>query len=174
MGRAKTGLFGSRELKLDSTQHTRCSAMPNFLLPSELSGQGVEQRGYVSRRQYRVLYKEVCTTVGEVKTLGEVVDVPRQTLIRELSTYTNPVSKEINACILALQLMFCAGWVHRDISSGNIMAHRDSDAWQAKLGDLEYAKKYAPVNSEDRASIDHKTVRFDLVIDVSLPLTMHY
>ena len=60
--------------------------------------------------------------------------------------------------ILALQLMFCAGWVHRDISSGNIMAHRDSDAWQAKLGDLEYAKKYPLGNAEDETSTDPKTV----------------
>ena len=76
--------------------------------------------------------------------------------------------------ILALQLMFCAGWVHRDISSGNIMAHRDSDAWQAKLGDLEYAKKYPPYDAGDEASIDPKTVWFYLVINVSLPLTVHF
>ena len=54
--------------------------------------------------------------------------------------------------------MFCAGWVHRDISSGNIMAHRDSDAWQAKLGDLEYAKKYPLGNAGDETSTDPKTV----------------
>ncbi len=74
--------------------------------------------------------------------------------------------------ILALQLMFCAGWVHRDISSGNIMAHGDPNAWQAKLGDLEYAKKY---DCGDGASIDPKTVWFHLVIiNVLLPLTVHF
>jgi len=96
------------------------------------------RRNYVPRRQYRVVYEEVCKTLSELPTLGEVVDVLRQTLI-------------------PLQLMFCAGWVHRDISSGNIMAHQDSGAWNAKLGDLEYAKKYPPVNPKDKASVDPKT-----------------
>lgn len=44
-----------------------------------------------------------------------------------------------------LQLLLCAGWVHRDISSANILAHRTTsgEVWQAKLADLEFARKYA-------------------------------
>jgi len=39
--------------------------------------------------------------------------------------------------LLALQLLHSVGWVHRDISPGNIMRIGGS----VKLGDLEYAKK---------------------------------
>ena len=40
--------------------------------------------------------------------------------------------------------MFCAGWVHRDISCNNVMAVRDSETqqWKLKLADLEYSKKF--------------------------------
>ena len=45
--------------------------------------------------------------------------------------------------VLALFLMFLAGWVHRDISVGNILAVRaDDGSWKVKLADLEYAKKF--------------------------------
>ncbi|KAF8191342.1 other/FunK1 protein kinase [Pholiota molesta] len=81
---------------------------------------------FTSKRQYRVVFHEICRTVGELETLGEVVDVLQETVV-------------------ALQLMYCAGWVHRDISSGNILAHRkDSGKWQAKLSDFEYARRYPP------------------------------
>ncbi|KAF4581315.1 hypothetical protein EYR40_002903 [Pleurotus pulmonarius] len=42
-----------------------------------------------------------------------------------------------------LRLMYCAGWVHRDISSGNILAHPIGGAWQAKLSDLEYSRRFS-------------------------------
>ena len=53
--------------------------------------------------------------------------------------------------------MFCAGWVHRDISCNNIMAVQDPQTkqWNLKLADLEYSKKYG-VNV---AASDTKTVR---------------
>ncbi|KAF8882556.1 hypothetical protein BD779DRAFT_1674902 [Infundibulicybe gibba] len=47
-----------------------------------------------------------------------------------------------------LQLLYCAGWVHRDISSGNILAYTVGGAVRGKLADLEYAKKFAS-NSEN-------------------------
>ncbi|PPQ88968.1 hypothetical protein CVT25_005067 [Psilocybe cyanescens] len=82
-------------------------------------------RGYAKKKQYRVVFKEVCKSVGELNTLGKVTDILHQVLI-------------------PLQLMFCAGWVHRDISSGNILAHRHNQMWQVKLSDLEYARKFPP------------------------------
>ncbi|KAF8176470.1 hypothetical protein BJ912DRAFT_1045964 [Pholiota molesta] len=93
---------------------------------------------FTSKRQYRVVFHEICRTVRNLETLGEVVDVLQETVV-------------------ALQLLYCAGWVHRDISSGNIMAHRkDSGKWQAKLSDFEYARRYPPPPDYDGAS-DPKT-----------------
>ncbi|KAF9543025.1 hypothetical protein CPC08DRAFT_716824 [Agrocybe pediades] len=64
----------------------------------------------------------------------------------------------------ALQLMHCAGWVHRDISSGNILAYEVGPGgnrrsrWQAKLSDLEYAKRFYPRGEDkDGESKDPKT-----------------
>ncbi|PPQ79053.1 hypothetical protein CVT25_002362, partial [Psilocybe cyanescens] len=60
-----------------------------------------------------------------------------------------------------LQLLYCAGWVHRDISEGNILAHRNdlknsSTPWKAKLMDLEYARKFPPPDNYE-AAVDPKT-----------------
>ncbi|KAH9476734.1 hypothetical protein JR316_0010649 [Psilocybe cubensis] len=93
------------------------------------------------KRQYRILFKEVCRTSGRLETLGEVVNVLSQTLI-------------------PLQLLFCAGWVHRDICSGNILAFKkDSESqgpWLAKLSDFAYATKF-PVPKGSACASSTKT-----------------
>ena len=40
----------------------------------------------------------------------------------------------------AVFLMFCAGWVHRDISTGNLLCY----SGRGILADFEYAKKFDP------------------------------
>lgn len=60
----------------------------------------------------------------------------------------------------ALQLLYCAGRVHRDISSGNILAFADSNTNMTRgiLSDLEYVKKSPP----GFPSFDPKTVSISL------------
>jgi len=56
--------------------------------------------------------------------------------------------------------MLCAGWVHRDISSGNILAYKKTDGvLRAKLSDLEYARKF-PGDDDKVVAGDPQTVRF--------------
>ncbi|PPQ88974.1 hypothetical protein CVT25_005073 [Psilocybe cyanescens] len=115
-------------------------------------------RTYASRRQYRVVFNEVCTTVGHLDTLGEVLDVLHQSLI-------------------PLQMMFCAGWVHRDISSGNIMAYRkvlrnNNEPWTAILADLEYAKKYPPPPGNEAASDPKTGTPFFMPIEIMMQTTL--
>lgn len=56
----------------------------------------------------------------------------------------------------ALILLFCAGWVHCDISCGNVLLWRDEHGeLHGKLGDLEYAKRFP----SESGSPDPKTVR---------------
>ncbi|KAG2008959.1 other/FunK1 protein kinase [Coprinopsis cinerea AmutBmut pab1-1] len=88
------------------------------------------------RRPCRVLFENVCTPLHDIPTLGEAIDVLKQ-------------------CVIALQIMFCAGWVHRDISAGNVLALRRKRGgkWQVKLSDLEYAKRFpsdAPASSQPK------------------------
>lgn len=54
--------------------------------------------------------------------------------------------------------MFLAGWVHRDISSGNVLCFDFGGkiGKRGKLADLEYAKKFEP---NSMGSSDPKTVR---------------
>ncbi|KAF4623621.1 hypothetical protein D9613_001484 [Agrocybe pediades] len=107
---------------------------PEVLRPSHPSfkdrpaqSHGITEREFATRRQYRVVFKERCRTVESLRTLGEVFEVLRQVLI-------------------PIRLMFAAGWVHRDISTGNILAYQphQAEGWTAKLSDLEYAKKFPP------------------------------
>ncbi|EAU89800.1 other/FunK1 protein kinase [Coprinopsis cinerea okayama7 len=81
-------------------------------------------RAFDPRRQCRFIMESVCTPLSQVETLGEAVDI-------------------IKVLMTGLRIMFCAGWIHRDISPGNILAWRasESEPWQAKLSDLEYSKK---------------------------------
>jgi len=59
----------------------------------------------------------------------------------------------------ALILLFLAGWVHRDISTGNIIVVEDDDGGvRGFLSDLEYAKEM----SNESSSSDPKTVCFNV------------
>ncbi|KAH9485701.1 hypothetical protein JR316_0002614 [Psilocybe cubensis] len=96
------------------------------------------QIDYTPKKQCRLVFNELCTTVGHLQTLGEVIDVLFQALI-------------------PLEMMLCAGWVHRDISSGNVLAYRKNldnpkQPWSMVLGDLEYAKKYPPLKQLSSSS----------------------
>lgn len=60
-----------------------------------------------------------------------------------------------NAVYPALIIMYLAGWVHRDISGGNILWYVDqTGCGRGILSDLEYAKKPAL----EGGSADPKTV----------------
>ena len=52
--------------------------------------------------------------------------------------------------------MFIANWVHRDISTGNIIVMIDGDVVQGKLSDLEYAKEFGSTSgSADSETVCH-------------------
>ncbi|EAU89820.2 other/FunK1 protein kinase [Coprinopsis cinerea okayama7 len=72
-----------------------------------------------------LLFDDICTPLHDIPKLGEAMEI-------------------LSQASMGLLLMFCAGWVHRDVSAGNILAFRATpdEPWQAKLSDLEYAKKF--------------------------------
>ncbi|OCB90616.1 hypothetical protein A7U60_g2134 [Sanghuangporus baumii] len=74
-------------------------------------------RKVIGRRHYRVLFKEIATAIYTLRNLGEVFTV--------LGDSTKALSR-IHGC----------GWVHRDISIGNLYMYRG----RGLIGDLEYAK----------------------------------
>ncbi|KAJ2915400.1 hypothetical protein MD484_g5046, partial [Candolleomyces efflorescens] len=82
-------------------------------------------RRHAPKRRSFVIFDEECTRVYCLPTVGDVFNV-------------------LSECITALLLMFCAGWVHRDISCNNVMAIQDptTKRWKLKLADLEYSKPF--------------------------------
>ncbi|KAF5321317.1 hypothetical protein D9619_002045 [Psilocybe cf. subviscida] len=80
------------------------------------------RRQFAPKRQSRFIYKEVCFDLDKVGTLGNLMDL-------------------ISQALDALRILFCAGWVHQDISSSNLLAFRDNGKWKIKLADLEFAQE---------------------------------
>ncbi|KAF8493938.1 hypothetical protein F5888DRAFT_1720628 [Russula emetica] len=81
---------------------------------------------YAHKTHYRIVFKEKGTTVDSIKNLPEVMTVLTET-------------------VGALRLLRKLGWVHRDVSIGNIL----SCDGHAKLADLEYAKKIGDLETDE-------------------------
>ncbi|KAF6754772.1 hypothetical protein DFP72DRAFT_1170076 [Ephemerocybe angulata] len=88
-------------------------------------GQGdTDAAEFAPKKRCFFFFDDVCTRVSHVPSLGDAM-----TVLRQAST--------------VLLLMFCAGWVHRDISTGNILAIEEANTgWSLQLADLEYAKPF--------------------------------
>ncbi|EAU89711.2 other/FunK1 protein kinase [Coprinopsis cinerea okayama7 len=96
-------------------------------LPLPLSANEVASELEVSpKTRCFFVYEGVYMPLEDIPTLGEAMDIIRQ----------------------SLRLMWCAGWVHRDVSIGNILASRPSTGtpWEVKLADLEHARKFPDPN----------------------------
>ncbi|KAJ3745087.1 hypothetical protein DFH05DRAFT_1492214 [Lentinula detonsa] len=72
------------------------------------------------RYHYRIVFEEYATTIYDERYLANIL-------------------KAIADVLLALRLIHFAGWVHRDISGGNLYYHKERNI--GLIGDLEYAKK---------------------------------
>ncbi|KAI0916492.1 hypothetical protein AcV5_002972 [Taiwanofungus camphoratus] len=82
---------------------------------------------YHSRAHYRIVFKEICQPLHKITSLALVLKV-------------------LSHIVHALQLMHNSGWVHRDISVGNILVDKDGNG---RLGDLEYAQKMGQPSSPE-------------------------
>ncbi|KAJ3780443.1 hypothetical protein GGU10DRAFT_380622 [Lentinula aff. detonsa] len=72
------------------------------------------------RYHYRIVFQEYATTIYDERNLANIL-------------------KAIADVLLALDWIHSAGWVHRDISDGNLYYYKERDI--GLIGDLEYAKK---------------------------------
>ncbi|KAF9507779.1 hypothetical protein BS47DRAFT_1385014 [Hydnum rufescens UP504] len=75
---------------------------------------------------YRIVFEEKGVTVDLLPSLRDV-------------------TKALADIVIALKLLTKLGWVHRDVSIGNILWYKGG----GKLGDLEYAKKMGDMMSHD-------------------------
>ncbi|KAJ3980780.1 hypothetical protein F5890DRAFT_1467598 [Lentinula detonsa] len=72
------------------------------------------------RYHYRIVFQEYATTIYDERNLANIL-------------------RAIADVLLALDWIHSAGWVHRDISDGNLYYYKERDI--GLIGDLEYAKK---------------------------------
>ncbi|KAF5334196.1 hypothetical protein D9611_014504 [Ephemerocybe angulata] len=108
--------------KYQSTPASRVAPVPKSALQFKMGGKIHTE--FAQKKRCFFYFDEVCTRVSHVPTFGDAVDTLRQ-------------------ASAVLILMFCAGWIHRDISTGNVLAMKESDGkWCLKLADLEYAKEF--------------------------------
>ncbi|RXW20598.1 hypothetical protein EST38_g5252 [Candolleomyces aberdarensis] len=76
--------------------------------PSQDEVKKPEYRKFAPKKRCFHLFADECTPVDYLPTVDNAFSV-------------------LGQCVIALRLMFCAGWVHRDISAGNVMAVQDGN-----------------------------------------------
>ncbi|KAF5316635.1 hypothetical protein D9619_006093 [Psilocybe cf. subviscida] len=83
----------------------------------------VEAPRSVSKRQIRCVFREVCADLRAVGSLGNLMEI-------------------INQALDALRILYCVGWVHRDVSKGNLLVVKDaSGRWKLKMSDFELSRR---------------------------------
>ncbi|KAJ3555679.1 hypothetical protein NM688_g2445 [Phlebia brevispora] len=97
--------------------------------PSTVTGEAEELcgRGQV---HYRIVYKEVCESLRSTASLFKVF-------------------KALGDVCHGLRALHECGWVHRDISLGNILLHGDV----VKIADLEYAEKIVRLREHEHTPV---------------------
>ncbi|KAF7776468.1 hypothetical protein Agabi119p4_4861 [Agaricus bisporus var. burnettii] len=125
----KFAVVKDKNLLEGSTQTIRHSRISeNALTETVVSPLTVDTRLYAVKRQYRLIYSEVGESLDRAGSLDASFSAVLETYV-------------------ALVLMYLAGWMHRDISVGNIIVvERGSDLFKGKLSDLEYAREFRDVN----------------------------
>ncbi|EKM75909.1 hypothetical protein AGABI1DRAFT_131808 [Agaricus bisporus var. burnettii JB137-S8] len=93
------------------------------------------KRKYRTKRHHRLIYEQV----------------GRPLLA---ATYLSTSLRSLTDALIALTLMYIAGYVHRDVSTGNIIFVEESNGTiMGKLSDMEYAKVF----QNDESNSDPKT-----------------
>ncbi|KAJ8482394.1 hypothetical protein ONZ51_g5384 [Trametes cubensis] len=100
-----------------SSSRSHTLAGTDLLMPFQQ--QAGAPREYKPKQRNFVVYEEVCSALHELDDMHDVI----QALLD---------------AVLALQILFLISWIHRDVSSGNILSFKG----RGKLCDLEYAKEF--------------------------------
>ena len=120
-------------------------------------------KGITHRYHYRIVYKEYATPLYEVNRLSLVM-MTLEDLVKGRSCL--PLQSSDSAqFFLVLNIFHRAGWVHRDISAGNVFLLQKHELF--KLGDLELAKKMGKESKDGEHDV--RTVR---IILFSMPFVL--
>ncbi|KAJ3575708.1 hypothetical protein NP233_g917 [Leucocoprinus birnbaumii] len=102
----------------------RCVTTALKDVPENLPFMKIEYPPYkcLAIKRYRVVYRDVGFALHASPDLKTAFDAIRYVLV-------------------ALTLLFLVGWVHRDISTGNIIVVKSGHSFRGLLSDFEYAKE---------------------------------
>ncbi|KAJ4475571.1 hypothetical protein J3R30DRAFT_3405839 [Lentinula aciculospora] len=92
---------------------------------------------HLPRYHYRILFEEYATTIYEEQSLDDIFHA-------------------IAEVIKALWIIHMAGWVHRDVSGGNIYWYDKRQ--KGLIGDFEYAKRRTDSNKHDVRTANNRPV----------------
>ncbi|KAF5363267.1 hypothetical protein D9756_001093 [Leucocoprinus leucothites] len=110
-------------------------------------------RDYIGKKQYRLVYSSVGYALHDAEDLSTSFKA-----IMDVST--------------ALVLMFLAGWVHRDVSTGNIIVVNVGGHVRGLLSDLEYAREFGRIN---KGASDPKTgTPFFMPVEIHLGYKLRF
>ncbi|KAF5363864.1 hypothetical protein D9756_001087 [Leucocoprinus leucothites] len=125
-------------------------------------------RRYLAKRQYRLVYQDVGFALHDSKDLKVSFNAIRDILVGAL--FDNDLPSLVVDDSPALTLLFLAGWVHRDISTGNIIIVRAGNTFRGLLSDFEYAKE---IDRADEPKSDPKTgTPFFMPLEIHLGYTI--
>lgn len=93
---------------------------------------------YTPKKHYRIVFREVCTALHQELYLVNVLGALIALCESKYRSFLKPTSS--NLTTLVLLSLHAIGWVHRDISSGNVLVLA-GPAPVVKLADFEYAKE---------------------------------
>ena len=92
---------------------------------------------YSTKVHHRIVFKEMGTTILDIESLQSVFVYLGEAMNGEFVSIWPGSLNVLMRSPLALTVLHTLGWVHRDVSSGNILVVDDG----VKLADLEYAKR---------------------------------
>ncbi|THU97208.1 hypothetical protein K435DRAFT_857828 [Dendrothele bispora CBS 962.96] len=83
---------------------------------------------FTPKSHCRIIYKELCQPIDELTDVEEIADT-------------------LHDCVIALHLLYLVGYIHRDISVGNVLHYSVNN--RGMLSDFEYAREF---HREDAAT----------------------
>ncbi|KAI0650052.1 hypothetical protein C8Q79DRAFT_1101288 [Trametes meyenii] len=136
------------------------SPAPNvFAKPAYATDEGVARRGSDAHRSsgheseyYESEFESDSTSSGSARQRNFVVYKEVCRALHELDDL-HTVAQAMLDCVLAIQILFLIGWIHRDISSGNLLCYNG----RGKLSDLEYAGEFDGAMGSPGHSSNSKT-----------------
>ena len=99
---------------------------------------------YINRWHYRIAYKEVAIPYNDLRSLKDMALVIEHAIQGKSVSSMNDQMLMLNY-LVALRIIHKAGWVHRDLSLGNLYLYIDPVSGEKRglIGDFEFAKKVA-------------------------------